>query len=344
MKADAEKVGAAARELERKKAEAEKERLRWVKEAIDEVKYAELDVIEEKRKAQRETLNQVGKDASGGVAKGLGEGSGLFGPLLSAMAPLVSTIPVIGPALAALLPIIGALIDGLQPVIELIGAFSEGLGLLVKNGLEQFLASLALLADPIRNLLAAVGLLVGSALRPLTIVLDLVVFAVGAVVQALAFVVTALAPFVEMLVWIGSTVFLFFLPLIGLFGDLDQAMAQFGAAMQMSVDFMQTAVIRFNNAIVSFMRNTLGAKGFGKYLSKDDFKLASDANDDNTKAVDENTKALRDFTREFRNLPANYKVNRTIFATQAAEFATQGRRGLNVDLSSMAGNRQRWRT
>jgi len=261
----------------------------------------------------------------------------LFGPLAAALGPLVSTLPVIGPALAALLPIIGALIDGLKPVSMLIGAFSEGLSLLVTNGLSQFVEALGFLADPIRNLLAAVGLLIGSALRPLVVMFSAMVSVVAVVIEAFAFVVTVLSPFVEMIVqlflvlWSGGGNLI--LAMMGIF-DATNAL---GRGVWSVVGAMQDAAMWLNNSIVKLIRG-MGFKGFGKILKDEDSEIPIEYN---TNALEANTEAVKDFTREFRNMPSNYKVNRSIFNASSAELN-------RPDLSEVPGagsfTRQRWRT
>ncbi len=260
----------------------------------------------------------TGGDLAGGIMDMLG--SALSG---TAMAPMMATMGApggpLGMAIGALVGVLLDAVDNLKPVMDLIGGILSGFTQLIGNAMLEFLTPLSILAGPINDLLAAIGLITGSALRPFVAIFTLAVGIISVVVQVFTALFTVLSPFVEMAFWILSVLLSGGQTLLPLFMDLGETTKAITDAMNTAIGVILSAAIGLNNGIVSFARNTLKLKGFGKYLSIDDFK--GDPNpgtddDDNKDALNENTKALKDFTREFRNLPQSYKGTGAIYAAQ----------------------------
>ena len=313
-------------------------------------------LLSEEAKLRRETINQAAADATTSIMTG----QGLIAPLADAMTAATGGIgktigDALGPALegagmgaaggpmgaaiGAIVAVLMQLLDQLKPIMDIIGAIMSGLELFIKHGLGEFLESLSSLAGPIQNLLAALGLLLGSALRPFTWILTGAVAIVAAVIDAFAFVITVISPFVEAIIWVVESLFLFFVPLIPLFEDMGRAVgAVMGFLNSLSNAIIDTA-IAINNAIVGFIKG-LGIKGFGKILSRSDFE--KDPVDENTDAVNANTQAVKDLTREFRNLPSGYKAEGAIYSSSAPE-RNRMREGLGLT-PTIGLNNARWRT
>jgi hypothetical protein len=252
--------------------------------------------------------------------------------------------------LGALAGLLFNIIDGLKPVTDLLGSIMVGLEQLVRLALGEILSGLPMLGTALQDLLAAVGVLVGAALRPLVNIVTLVIGVVSGIVSAVSTVVVGLSPFIEMLVWFISAIATSGLNLFGLFFDLNVVVGNLNAGFMWFIDTMLGGAISFNNMIVKIARDVFGLKGFGKYLDRDDFRPPSSGGDDpidaNTSALDENTQALRDFTREFRNLPQSYKVAGAIYATQNAETKWRGT-GIRTGIGERSVDgfaNGRWRT
>lgn len=287
---------------------------------------------------------------SGGVASAVStgvasvfEGISVGGAVLKGTAVGGAAGPI-GAAVGALAAVLLSLIDKIKPVIDILSAVMDGLELLLKNGLEQFLFGLTLLADPIEHLLAAIGVLVGSALRPLVNILTLVAGVVAVVIEAISFVVVVLSPFVEMIMWFITTFVTSGLGIISLFFDVEAATYTLMSVFNTAGDAILGFVIQINNAIVRFAKK-LGLKGFGKILKREDFQ--KDPIEENTSAVNANTAAVRDLTREFRNLPGSYKAEGAIYSAQDAERRRFGGRtgvGLLSPITNEGLTHQRWRT
>lgn len=267
-----------------------------------------------------------------GATESVLSGGGLLSPILGAIAPaLGSSITAalsaaemgtaaagpLGGVLAGVAVVLVGLIDKLKPVTNLIGAIVDGLSLLIQHGLGDLLATLEPLSPALRELLAAVGILVGSALRPFISMMAIGVGIVTAVVQAVSFLLVVLSPFIEAIFTVVGIFVTFGTALIGLIGGVEGVVGGIKTTLAVWGSTVLGAAIAFNNAIVGIVQS-LGFKGFGKYLDYDDFQMGDDeAIEDNTDAVAENTRALRDFSREFRNLPQNYKVAGAIYNASA---------------------------
>lgn len=291
-----------------------------------------------------DTLNNRGL---GEFVSGVAGGQGLFGPALQGITTAIggslsssissgisallgggaaagSIAGPLGAIIGALLPVLMQLLDELQPVTEFLAALTDGLRLLITNGFNELLKLLVMLNEPVRHLLAAVGTLVGAALRPFINVIYIAVFAVGTIIEALAWFLVVLGPFVEVIASIIAGIVSSGLTLAGTFLNTSDLFLRFSNSMEMMTDAMIDNAIYINNGIVKFMRDTFGLQGFGKFLDKDDFESPLvDALEDNEDAVKENTKALRDFAREFRNLPQGYKVEGSLFAAEAPRASTR---------------------
>lgn len=304
---------------------------------------AAADAILEARKKIEEQL--AARDAQIGSTVGsIASGGGIAGPIMTAVAPMVGAAigGPLGAIVGALMPILGAVVDGLGPVVRLIESLTNGIQLLVKNGLQEFLSILNPITEALQPLLAVIGLLVGGLLRvligPLKLIVQAAMFSLMAF-TAIATVASAIAEIMMSLWAILGDLFL------GLFGmDTTDILYAFTNAIQQAGKWLIETAISFNNAIVKFMRNTLGQKAFGKILSKEDFIVMSD--EENTDAVKENTKAIRDFSREFRNLPQGYRIESATYSSTRT-VPRPGRIG--ADLSSTlasapsANDLVRWR-
>jgi hypothetical protein len=325
----------------------------WAKierEMFDERKKAEEEAQKQALEAAKELADEwrrMVNDLVAGTTAGVASGNSLFGAIGAGVGPMVGAAVggPLGAALGALLPILGQMIDKLAPVIDLLAAVADGLGLFIQNGLSELLGALSLLSDPIQDLLAALGVLVGSALRPLVVLFTVLVGAVGAVISMLAQVIVALSPFIEMLAWVFWTFTTLGTAIFGLFFDLNTAVGTLKAGFDWFTETMLRSAIAFNNAIVKVVRS-LGLKGFGKYLDREDFRGGGDPIDENTSAVNENTRALRDFAREFRNMPQNYKAFGAVYASQDPQMEWRGpRTGRGIGNRDTTGlQNARWRT
>jgi len=319
-----------------------------------------------KRIEEIDRLNSEKISASvGDTTTQIATGQGLFKPIADSMMSLsggvVSAVSTgvtsvlqgagmggaagpIGAAVGAVAAVLLQLIDKLKPVIDILSAVMDGLELLLKNGLEQFLFGLTLLADPIEHLLAALGVLVGSALRPLVNILTLAAGVVAVVIEAISWIVVAISPFAEMIMWLVTGFVTSGLGLISLFFNVEAATYSLMSVFNTVTDAMLQSVIWLNNGLVRIMRQ-LGLKGFGKILRKSDFE--KDPIEENTSAVDANTAAVRDLTREFRNLPGSYKAEGAIYSAQDAErrrFSNRSGVGLLAPITNAGLTQQRWRT
>jgi len=293
----------------------------------------------------------TGGDIGGGILDLLGSAlSGTtLGPMISSV--IGSVGGPIGTAIGAVVGVLLGLVDSLKPVMDLLSGVFGGLTRLVENALLEFLTPLSMLAGPINDLLASVGLLAGSILRPFVAIFTVIVGVVSVIVQVFTLIITVLSPIVEAVVWALSMILSTGLQLFPMFMEMTAVTIFFKNAMNEAISLILSAAIGLNNAIVKFARRTLKMKNFGKYLDKEDFKGVSseDDDDDNNDALNENTKALRDFTREFRNLPQSYKGTGAIYQAQNGElnrFDILSRRRFNVGrdsaISVSAGSR--WRT
>jgi hypothetical protein len=290
-----------------------------------------------------------------GATEAIAGGQGLFGPIMSAMAPaLGSSITAalsaagmgtaaagpLGGVLAGLAVVVVGLIDKLKPVTNLLGAVVDGLSLLIQHGLGDLLATLEPLSPALRELLAAVGILVGSALRPFISMMAIGVGIVTAVVQAVSFLLVVLSPFVEAIITVVGIFVTFGTALLGLVGGIEGVMGTVRSTLAVWGATVLGAAIAFNNAVVGIAKG-FGLKGFGEYLSYDDFRMDDDeSTEDNTEAIEANTRALRDFAREFRNLPANYKVGAAVYASEmpAGRLTGGGTARLGYEIPAMANN------
>lgn len=322
------------------------------KNLFDEKKKAEEEAQKEALEATRrisEEWQRMTNDLVAGTVSGVASGSSLFGAIGAGVGPMVGAAVggPLGAAIGALLPVIGQMIDKLAPVVDLIASIVDGLGLLIEHALSELLVGLPVLGVALQDLLAAVGLLIGSALRPFVTAVTTTLGVVSGIISAVALVLTAFSPFVELLAWFVSGFAATFFNLIGLFFDLNVVVGNLNAGFMWFLDTMLGSAIRFNNMIVKIARDVFGLKGFGKYLEKEDFRPDGNPIDENTSALDNNTQALRDFTREFRNLPQSYKAAGAIYGVQNAETQWRGgfRRPQGIGERSVDGFANgRWRT
>lgn len=282
--------------------------------------------------AALERAQEVAGRVQGATEAVLG-GGGLLGPIMGAIAPALGSsitaaltaasmsTAVAGPlggVLAGAAVVLVGLIDKLKPITNLLGAIVDGLSLLIQHGLGDLLATLEPLSPALRELLAAVGILVGSALRPFISMMAIGVGIVTAVVQAVSFLLVVLSPFIEAIFTVVGIFVTFGTALLGLVGGVEGVVGSMKTTLAVWGSIVLGAAIAFNNGFVAIARSWFGLKGFGKYLDYDDFQMGDDeAIEDNTDAVAENTRALRDFSREFRNLPQNYKVAGAIYNASA---------------------------
>jgi hypothetical protein len=227
-----------------------------------------------------------------------------------------------GAALGALIGVLLDVVDKLQPVTDFLGQVVEGIGLLVQNALGEFLTILYPLGEALKVLLAAVGQLLGSALRPLVVIFGAVISVVAGILTLFSGLFVILSPVVEAFAYIFWTLTTLGGAFIGLFFNVNDAIVGMTKGIENFTYGMIEAVANINNGIVKFARNTLGLKGFGKLMSAGQFGLLDDTGDgddeteDNTDAIRENTQAVRDLAREFRNMPQNYKAEDAIFRSQ----------------------------
>ena len=327
----------------RETAEALFELDRQIRETTDAVKMQEIDALERRNQERREAVVSARDGAISGAVGGLASGGGLFGPIAAAVGPVIGTMVggPLGTAIGALLPVLGGLLDKLAPVIDLVADISEGLGLLIENALGQLLSLLYPLGDSLKVLLAAVGQLVGAAVRPLVTILVAAVTGVSMFISLISAAVVFLTPFIEMLAGVLSVVLTSGLSLIGLFFNVDDAISGMTKAADDFAYGIIEAVANINNAIVKWARGSLGLKGFGELMFASQFGLLDDdedaATEDNTDAVEANTQALRDFAREFRNLPQNYKVAGAIQAAADPEVARRRLPGSTRGITEQIG-------
>ena len=327
----------------RETAEALFELDRQIRETTDAVKMQEIDALERRNQERREAVVSARDGAISGAVGGLASGGGLFGPIAAAVGPVIGTMVggPLGTAIGALLPVLGGLLDKLAPVIDLVADISEGLGVLIENALGQLLSLLYPLGDSLKVLLAAVGQLVGAAVRPLVTILVAAVTGVSMFISLISAAVVFLTPFIEMLAGVLSVVLTSGLSLIGLFFNVDDAISGMTKAADDFAYGIIEAVANINNAIVKWARGSLGLKGFGELMFASQFGLLDDdedaATEDNTDAVEANTQALRDFAREFRNLPQNYKVAGAIQAAADPEVARRRLPGSTRGITEQIG-------
>jgi hypothetical protein len=280
-------------------------------------------------------LIQTTAQALGESAGAIASGSGLFGPVLGALAPVIgaSVGGPLGAAIGGILPVLGALADGLRPVITFLGYLAKGLTNLVGNALGQLLEVLGPLGPSLGALLGAVGILIRVAVAPLARVLQVVAVVAGGLISIFAAVVTGVASFLQLISAVGQI-------LMSIFGGFTGGLSwdYFISMLDNSAEAMRTftsrlleSVANINNGIVRWIRTLPGMKSFGTIMTAAQFGLLEDSaegTDENTEAVRENTKALRDFAREFRNLPQNYKVQGTLFDSADPEIVQRGRGNL----------------
>jgi hypothetical protein len=308
-------------------------------------------------------LMQPISDAVGELVSGLASGGGIFGPLagfankmagdkgtggaissaLSGAGTGAGMAGPLGAALGALIPIIANILDSMKPVVDIVAAILNGLQLFVQNGLGEFINILAPLGPSLQLLLSTLGLLIGSALRPLMGIFQVVIGIISWLADIISFAIGVLSPFVEIMVWVFAALHSGFTTVWAAFYPLASVVSIVATALDMFRDGLVSAIIAINNGIVNFLRG-IGFKGFGKILKKKDFEITPDEVPsvvDNTEATKENTRAVRDLAREFRNLPSGYKVERNIYESSSP---TNMRSSATDPMDRVRAGDNRWRT
>lgn len=242
----------------------------------------------------------------GGEAQGIGQAiGGFFGPLGEAVGSLI-----------------GELVEGLEPVMSLLGHVAQGVSALLKLALEPLLSALTPLGPALELFLGAVGVLIGAALKPLIPILQLVVTALVWLFNGISWLLIVINPFVELL----ATVLY---GLLGIFVLWDDGISDMLRTAELFTYTMALGAVKINNTIVRIMRglgqwlqdtigNDFGLMRAGRELVMSD--LLAPVNgpiDDNTDATLDNTRATRDLAQELRNLPQGYKINYALYNATA---------------------------